>query len=157
MNGISLLSFHLIFPMVGYVMNFEPLRFGNVEIAFPVVLAPLAGYTDAALRTLCLEQGAGAVYSEMTSAEGIRRGSQKTFQLLETDVREYPIAGHIFGRDPQAMVDAAKYVEQTGLFDWVDVNCGCPVRKVVSRGAGAALMKDLPLMGQIIEKVKKAV
>jgi len=117
----------------------------------------MAGYTDAAMRTLCLEHGAGAVYTELTSAEGIRRDSEKTFQVLDTAQNEHPIAGHIFGRDPKAMVAAAKYVEQTGLFDWIDINCGCPVRKVVTRGAGAALMKDLPLMGEIIEKVKRAV
>jgi tRNA-dihydrouridine synthase B len=138
-------------------MQLNPLRFGSVEIGFPVVLAPMAGYTDAAMRTLCLEHGAGAVYTELTSAEGIRRDSEKTFQVLDTAANEHPIAGHIFGRDPSAMVAAAKYVEQTGLFDWIDINCGCPVRKVVSRGAGAALLKELPLMGEIIEKVKKAV
>ncbi len=138
-------------------MQLTPLKFGTVEIDFPVVLAPMAGYTDAAMRTLCLEHGAGAVYSELTSAEGIRRDSEKTFQVLETAKGEHPIAGHIFGRDPTAMAEAAKYVEQTGLFDWVDINCGCPVKKVVSRGAGAALMKDLPLLGEIIGKVKAAV
>jgi len=138
-------------------MQLNPLEFGSVEIDFPVVLAPMAGYTDAAMRTLCLEHGAGAVYSELTSAEGIRRDSEKTFQVLETGKGEHPIAGHIFARDPQAMAEAAKYIEQTGLFDWVDINCGCPVKKVVSRGAGAALMKDLPLLGEIIEKVKGAV
>ena len=138
-------------------MEMKPLKFGSVEIGFPVVLAPMAGYTDSAMRTLCLEQGAGAVYSELTSAEGIRRDSEKTFQVLETANNEHPIAGHIFGRDPQAMADAAKYVEQTGLFDWVDLNCGCPVKKVVSRGAGAALLKDLPHLGKIIEAVKAAV
>ena len=138
-------------------MQLKPLRFGSVEIAFPVVLAPMAGYTDAAMRTLCLEHGAGAVYTELTSAEGIRRDSEKTFQVLDTAANEHPIAGHIFGRDPRAMAAAARYVEQTGQFDWIDINCGCPVRKVVSRGAGAALMKELPLMGEIIEKVKKAV
>jgi tRNA-dihydrouridine synthase B len=138
-------------------MELKPLQFGSVTIDCPVVLAPMAGYTDAAMRTLCLEHGAGAVYSELTSAEGIRRDSEKTFQVLETSRGEHPIAGHIFGRNPEAMVDAAKYVEQTGLFDWVDLNCGCPVKKVVSRGAGAALMKDLPLLGEIIEKVKKSV
>ncbi|MEN7974103.1 MAG: tRNA-dihydrouridine synthase family protein, partial [Verrucomicrobiota bacterium] len=127
------------------------------EIDFPVVLAPMAGYTDAAMRSLCLEHGAGAVYTELTSAEGIRRDSEKTFQVLEAAKGEHPIAGHIFGRDPQAMADAAKYVEQTGLFDWIDINCGCPVKKVVSRGAGAALMKDLSLLGTIVEKVKDAV
>jgi len=138
-------------------MQLKPLQFGSVEIGFPVVLAPMAGYTDAAMRTLCLEHGAGAVYTELTSAEGIRRDSEKTFQVLDTAQNEHPIAGHIFGRDPKAMVAAAKFVERTGQFDWIDINCGCPVKKVVSRGAGAALMKDLPLMGEIIEKVKKAV
>lgn len=138
-------------------MQLEPLKFGSVEIGFPVVLAPMAGYTDAAMRTLCLDHGAGAVYTELTSAEGIRRDSEKTFQVLDTAVNEHPIAGHIFGREPKAMAAAAKYVEQTGQFDWIDINCGCPVRKVVSRGAGAALLKELPLMGEIIEKVKRAV
>jgi len=138
-------------------MQLKPLRFGSVEIGFPVVLAPMAGYTDAAMRTLCLEHGAGAVYTELTSAEGVRRDSEKTCEVLDTAANEHPIAGHIFGRDPKAMVAAARYVEQTGLFDWIDINCGCPVRKVVSRGAGAALMKELPLMGEIIEKVKRAI
>ncbi len=138
-------------------MQLKPLTFGSVKIDFPVVLAPMAGYTDSAMRTLCLEQGAGAVYSELTSAEGIRRDSEKTFQVLETAPGEQPIAGHIFGRDPQAMAEAAKYIEQTGLFDWVDLNCGCPVKKVVSRGAGAALLKDLPTLGKIIEAVKNSV
>jgi tRNA-dihydrouridine synthase B len=139
------------------LMQLKPLKFGSVTIDYPVVLAPMAGYTDAAMRTLCLEHGAGAVYSELTSAEGIRRDSEKTFQVLETSKDEHPIAGHIFGRDPVAMVEAAKYIEQTGLFDWVDLNCGCPVKKVVSRGAGAALLKDLSLLGTIIEQVKSAV
>ena len=138
-------------------MQLKPLKFGSVEIAYPVVLAPMAGYTDAAMRTLCLEHGAGAVYTELTSAEGIRRDSEKTFQVLDTAANEHPIAGHIFGRDPKAMAAAAKHVEQTGQFDWIDINCGCPVRKVVARGAGAALMKDLPLMSEIVEKVKGAV
>ncbi len=138
-------------------MNLKPLQFGSVKIEWPVVLAPMAGYTDAAMRTLCLEKGAGAVYTELTSAEGIRRDSQNTFAVLATGSSEHPIAGHIFGRDPQAMAEAAKYVEQTGQFDWIDLNCGCPVKKVVSRGAGAALLKELPQMAKIIEAVKAAV
>jgi tRNA-dihydrouridine synthase B len=138
-------------------MNLNPLQFGSVTIDFPVVLAPMAGYTDAAMRTLCLEHGAGAVYTELTSAEGIRRDSQNTFAVLSTNASEHPIAGHIFGANPEAMVEAAKYVEQTGQFDWIDLNCGCPVKKVVSRGAGAAMLKDLPLLGKITEMVKNAV
>jgi tRNA-dihydrouridine synthase B len=139
------------------IMQTKPLIFGSVKIDFPVVLAPMAGYTDSPMRSLCLEHGAGAVYSELTSAEGLRRDSKRTLQVLETAPNEHPIAGHIFGRDPQAMVDAAQMVEQLGVFDWIDLNCGCPVKKVVSRGAGAALMKELPLLGQIIEQVKAAV
>ncbi|QBG47891.1 tRNA-dihydrouridine synthase family protein [Verrucomicrobia bacterium S94] len=138
-------------------MNLKPLHFGSVTIDFPVVLAPMAGYTDAAMRTLCLEQGAGAVYTELTSAEGIRRDSQHTFAVLKTAGDEHPVAGHIFGRDPEAMAEAARYVEQTGQFDWIDLNCGCPVKKVVSRGAGAALLKDLPSLGKMISSVRKAV
>ncbi|HSR87673.1 MAG TPA: tRNA-dihydrouridine synthase, partial [Pontiella sp.] len=71
-------------------MQLKPLRFGPVEIGCPVVLAPMAGYTDAAMRTLCLEHGAGAVYTELTSAEGIRRDSEKTFQVLDTGENEHP-------------------------------------------------------------------
>lgn len=138
-------------------MNLSPLQFGSVTIDYPVVLAPMAGYTDAAMRTLCLEHGAGAVYTELTSAEGIRRDSENTFQVLDTATDEHPIAGHIFGANVEAMVEAAKYVEQSGKFDWIDLNCGCPVKKVVSRGAGAALLKDLSLLGEITSKVKAAV
>ncbi len=138
-------------------MNLAPLQFGSVKIEWPVVLAPMAGYTDSAMRTLCLEQGAGAVYTELTSAEGIRRDSEKTFQVLDAAKGEHPIAGHLFGRDPEAMAEAAKHVEQSGVFDWVDINCGCPVKKVVSRGAGAALLKDLDHMAKIIAAVRAAV
>lgn len=138
-------------------MDLKPLQFGSVTIGFPVVLAPMAGYTDAAMRTLCLEQGAGAVYTELASSEGLCRDGGRTFQVLEPAENEHPIAGHIFGADPRRMAEAARMIEQDGRFDWIDLNCGCPVKKVVSRGAGAALLKDLPRMGKIIEAVRGAV
>jgi nifR3 family TIM-barrel protein len=138
-------------------MNLNPLKFGTVTIDFPVVLAPMAGYTDAAFRSICKENGAGACYTEVTSAEGIRRDSQKTFQFLEVSKLDHPIAGHIFGKSVEAMVEAAQYIEQLGRFDWIDLNCGCPVRKVVRRGAGAALMKEPEQIGEIVRAVKKAV
>jgi len=137
--------------------GFAPLRFGGVEISFPVWLAPMAGYTDSAMRTLCLEHGAGAVYSELTSAEGLRRDAGKTLAVLETAEGEHPVAAHLFGADPPAMAEAAKRAEACGRFDWIDVNCGCPVKKVVARGAGAALLKDLPRLGRVVEAVKRAV
>jgi len=138
-------------------MNLKPLKFGTVTIDFPVVLAPMAGYTDAAFRSICKENGAGACYTEVTSAEGIRRDSQKTFQFLEVSKLDHPIAGHIFGKSVEAMVDAAIYIEKLGTFDWIDLNCGCPVKKVVRRGAGAALMKEPEQIGEIVRAVKKAV
>ncbi|HNX53861.1 MAG TPA: tRNA-dihydrouridine synthase family protein [Pontiellaceae bacterium] len=138
-------------------MKLAPLKFGSVTIDFPVVLAPMAGYTDAAFRSICKENGAGACYTEVTSAEGIRRDSQKTFQFLEVSKLDHPIAGHIFGKSVEAMVDAAVYIEKLGTFDWIDLNCGCPVKKVVRRGAGAALMKEPEQIGEIVRAVKKAV
>jgi tRNA-dihydrouridine synthase B len=138
-------------------MMLKPIQFGNVTIDFPVVLAPMAGWTDAAFRSICKEHGAGACYTEVTSAEGIRRDSQKTFQLLRVSEMDHPIAGHIFGKSVDAMVEAAQYIEQLGCFDWIDINCGCPVRKVVRRGAGAALMKEPEEIGAIVRAVKKAV
>ncbi len=138
-------------------MNLKPLQFGTVSIDFPVVLAPMAGYTDAAFRSICKEHGAGACYTEVTSAEGIRRDSQKTFQFLEVSRLDHPIAAHIFGKTVEAMVEAAQYIEQLGQFDWIDLNCGCPVRKVVRRGAGAALMKAPEEIGDIVRAVKEAV
>jgi nifR3 family TIM-barrel protein len=138
-------------------MEISPLKFGSVEVPVPLFLAPMAGYTDSAMRTLCMEMGAGGVYSELASSEGLRRDAAATFFVLETALEEHPIAGHIFGADPESMALAARKVEDSGRFDWIDLNCGCPVKKVVSRGAGAALLKDLPRMGRIIEAVKKAV
>jgi len=135
----------------------KPLKFGTVTIDFPVVLAPMAGYTDAAFRSICKENGAGACYTEVTSAEGIRRDSQKTFQFLEVSTLDHPIAAHIFGKSVEAMVEASRYIEQLGTFDWIDLNCGCPVKKVVRRGAGAALMKEPEQIGEIVRAVKKAV
>lgn len=138
-------------------MNLKPLQFGNVSVDVPVVLAPMAGYTDAAFRSVCKEHGAGACYTEVTSAEGIRRDSQKTFQLLDLFGIDHPIAGHIFGKSVEALTEAARYIEQLGCFDWIDINCGCPVRKVVKRGAGAAQMKEPEEIGAIVRAVKKAV
>jgi tRNA-dihydrouridine synthase B len=135
----------------------SPLKFGTVTIGFPVVLAPMAGYTDAAFRSVCKEHGAGACWTEVTSAEGIRRDSQKTFQFLEVSELDHPIAAHIFGQSAEAMAEASRYIEQLGRFDWIDLNCGCPVRKVVRRGAGAALMKEPEQIGKIVRAVKKAV
>lgn len=138
-------------------MQLTPLNFGGITIENPVLLAPMAGYTDANFRSLCLEQGAGAVFTELTSAEGLRRNSVRTQELLIPSANEHPIGGHIFGVDPQAMADAAQYIEAQGCFDFVDINCGCPVKKVAGRGAGAALTKDPSQIEAIVKAIKKVV
>ena len=117
----------------------------------------MAGYTDAAFRSVCKEQGAGAGYTEVTSAEGLRRDSHKTIALLQTTEFDQPVAGHIFGKEVESMVEAARMIEEMGTFDWIDINCGCPVRKVITRGAGAALMKDPSEMAAIVRAIKAEV
>jgi nifR3 family TIM-barrel protein len=106
----------------------------------------------------------GMIQSESANSITLRRPDNTSISILRIDIDQMRSTGLSFmpeglekELDPQAMADAAKYIEQTGLFDWVDLNCGCPVKKVVSRGAGAALMQDLPLLGEIITKVKAAV
>lgn len=138
-------------------MSLPKLTFRNVEIDFPVLLAPMAGYTDAAFRCICLEYGAGAVYTELTSAEGLRRDSMRTQELLIPGENEHPIGGHIFGCDPESMAIAAKYIQDQGHFDFIDLNCGCPVKKVAGKGAGAALTKDPRRIYDILQAIRKEV
>ena len=133
------------------------MKLGPLEIKSKTVLAPMAGYTDSALRTLCLEAGAGLVYTEVVSSEGIARQVPVTLFMLESVPAERPLVGHIFGTDPAVMAEAARIIEATGRFDAIDINSGCPVRKVVCRGAGAALMRDPDLLGRIVRAVRDAV
>lgn len=138
-------------------MPLQKLTFRNREIDFPVLLAPMAGYTDSVFRCLCLEYGAGAVYTELTSAEGLRRDSMRTQELLIPGDNEHPIGGHIFGRDPESMAIAAQYIEDQGCFDFIDLNCGCPVKKVAGKGAGAALTKEPSRIYDILQAIRKRV
>lgn len=138
-------------------MSLPKITVGNVEIDFPVLLAPMAGYTDSVFRCICLEYGAGAVYTELTSAEGLRRDSLRTQELLIPGENEHPIGGHIFGRDPESMAIAAKYIEDQGCFDFIDLNCGCPVKKVAGKGAGAALTKEPRRIYDILKAIRKEV
>jgi tRNA-dihydrouridine synthase B len=114
----------------------------------PFVLAPLAGFTDSPMRRLCRRMGASLVWTEMVSAEGAVRGSGKTFDLLEFTDEERPIAFQLFGARPEAMRDAAAILARLAP-DIVDINVGCPARKIVRSGAGAALMRDLVLLREI--------
>jgi nifR3 family TIM-barrel protein len=128
------------------------MKIGGVSLDNPFILAPLAGYTDLAFRLLCREMGAAMVVSEMISCHGLVYGQQKTLAMLATVPEERPLTVQLFGNDPDIMGRAAKIV--SGLpVDIIDINMGCPVRKVVKKGSGAALMKDPDRAEAIIRAV----
>jgi tRNA-dihydrouridine synthase B len=130
---------------------------GDVHIAQPLALAPMAEVTDTYYRSLIKELGGvGLVVSEFISAEGLTRKNDRSHQMLAFDESERPVAIQIYGGDPERMDDAAAIVEAEGV-DIVDVNMGCPVKKVVNSGAGSALLKDFDKAARVVEKIKAAV
>lgn len=118
-------------------------------------LAPLAGFTDRAFRQLCKENGADVLVSEMVSADGLSRDSLRTIQYAHFEEVERPFGIQIFGSEPSVMAKAAEYCLDFQP-DFIDINMGCPVRKVVKRGAGSALMRELPKAREIVSEVKSA-
>ena len=128
------------------------MNIGALTLDNPFILAPLAGYTDIAFRLLCREQGAALCYSEMISCHGLARGQQKTLKMLKTVPEERPVAFQLFGNDPYIMGAAAAILD-THPVDIIDINMGCPVRKVTKKGSGVALMKDFTLAEAIIRSV----
>ncbi|HDL85425.1 MAG TPA: tRNA dihydrouridine synthase DusB [Candidatus Acetothermia bacterium] len=134
-----------------------PLRIGSLELAIPIVLAPMAGYTDSTFRTICLRRGCGLVFTELVSSEGIVRNITRTLNMLHTRDNERPIAAHIYGSDPEVMARAARRTEELGRFDLIDINAGCPVPKIVRKGAGVALMRDPTRLHDIVRAVVQAV
>lgn len=131
---------------------FKPLQIGNLVLPNPFLLAPLAGYTDLAFRLLCREMGASLCFSEMISCHGLVYGQKNTLVLLDTVSEERPFGIQLFGSDPIAMGKAAAIVS-TYPVDVIDINMGCPVRKVIKKGAGSALMKTPELAEAIIKEV----
>ncbi len=129
------------------------MQIGDLKIANWTMMAPMAGITNLPFRLITKRFGAGLVFSEMISANGLALGSKKTLQYLESDPRERPFAVQIFGSQPEVMVDAAKIVIQAGA-DLIDINMGCPARKVVKTGAGGALLRSLKEARRIISAVR---
>lgn len=134
-----------------------PLGIGGLTVPVPVILAPMAGYTDSALRSLCLEFGCGMAFTEVTNAAGLVHGSGQTRHLLEARPGERPLAAHLYGNDPNVLARAAAAAEQMSRFDLIDINCGCPVRRIVAKGCGAALLRDPARIERIVRAVKGAV
>ncbi len=129
---------------------------GNVPVAGPLVLGPMAGVTDLPFRLLCKEQGADLIYTEMVSAKGLLYNNKNTEALLLTQEAERPVALQFFGEDPQIMAEMAKRIEERP-FDILDVNMGCPVPKVVNNGEGSALMKNPARVTQIVSAISRAI
>jgi tRNA-dihydrouridine synthase B len=120
---------------------------------FPLYLAPMAGVTDTVFRKLCKEQGADVVVTEFVSAEGIFRRNARTLEYLEFDECERPVGIQLFGGDPEHLAAAAGMAAEWKRPDFIDLNFGCPVNKVVSKNGGSSLLRDCPLL----ERVARAV
>ena len=133
------------------------MKIGNVEFGErPVFLAPMEDVTDIGFRLLCKRFGAAMVYTEFVSAEALIRDVKSTISKLTISDTERPVGIQIYGRDIEAMVEAAKIVEQAGP-DVIDLNFGCPVKKVAGKGAGAGMLQNIPKMLEITQKVVDAV
>jgi nifR3 family TIM-barrel protein len=132
-------------------MNNKSIDFDN-----KLILAPMAGITDLPFRLLCKEQGCDILYTEMVSAKAIMYKNRNTIPLMKFEEIEHPIGLQLFGSDPDIMADIAAEVEDKG-YDFIDVNMGCPVPKIVNNGEGSALMKNPELVGRIISKMVRSV
>lgn len=133
------------------------MRIGNIDLGErPVVLAPMEDVTDRSFRLICKEQGASMVYTEFVSADALIRDIPATTRKLAIDGGERPTAIQIYGREVEPMVEAAKIVEGANP-DIIDINFGCPVKKVAGKGAGAGMLRDIPKMLEITRAVVQAV
>lgn len=133
------------------------MKIGNIDLgARPVMLAPMEDVTDRSFRLICKEQGAAMVYTEFVSADALIRDIPSTVRKLAIDKAERPTAIQIYGREVGPMVEAARIVEAAGP-DILDINFGCPVKKVAGKGAGAGLLRDVPRMLEITRAVVDAV
>lgn len=133
------------------------MKIGDIELGSrPVMLAPMEDVTDKSFRLICKEQGADMTYTEFVSADALIRNIAATTRKLVIDSRERPTAIQIYGREVEPMVEAAKIVEAAGP-DLIDLNFGCPVKKVAGKGAGAGMLRDVPKMLAITKAVVNAV
>jgi nifR3 family TIM-barrel protein len=133
------------------------MKIGNIEFGkYPLFLAPMEDVTDPAFRLQCKEFGADMVYTEFVSADALIRNIRRTEQKLTIYDEERPVAIQVYGREPDAVAEAAKIVETVSP-DIIDLNFGCPVKKVAGKGAGAGLLRDIPKMLEITRAVVQAV
>ncbi len=130
-------------------------KIGNIELPdFPLLLAPMEDVSDPPFRALCKEQGADVVYTEFISSEGLIRDAAKSVLKLDIYEKERPVGIQIFGAELDSMLQAVDIVEQSNP-DIIDINFGCPVKKVVCKNAGAGILRDIPLMVKLTEEIVK--
>ena len=146
------MQFARLFVSLSPTMKIGDIEFGSK----PVFLAPMEDVTDIGFRLLCKRYGASMVYTEFVSAEALIRDVKSTISKLTISDEERPVGIQIYGRDIEAMVEAAKIVEQAGP-DLIDLNFGCPVKKVAGKGAGAGMLQNIPKMLDITRRVVDAV
>ncbi|PWC76059.1 tRNA dihydrouridine synthase DusB [Azospirillum sp. TSH64] len=132
------------------------IQIGPITLAGPVILAPMSGVSDLPFRRLVKRAGCGLVVSEMIASQAMIRENRQTLRMVETEPEEFPMAVQLAGCEPEVMAEAAKLNEDRGAAV-VDINFGCPVKKVVNGHAGSSLMRDEALAGRILEAVVKAV
>ena len=134
------------------------MKIGNIQFSdHPLFLAPMEDVTDIGFRMLCKRYGASMVYTEFVSAEALVRSVKSTVSKLTISDEERPVGIQIYGRDVESMVEAAKIVEDHAHPDVIDINFGCPVKKVAGKGAGAGMLQNIPLLLDITRNVVKAV
>ena len=135
---------------------YHPVKIGNIELKGNLFLAPVAGYSDAAFRSVCIENGACFTYTEMVSAEALVRKNLKTEILMRRACNEKAYSVQIFGGEPEIMSEAANIVLEKTHCEVIDINCGCPVPKIIKTGAGSALTRDPDRLFKVAEAVVKA-
>ena len=138
-------------------MNDLGINIGSVRLKNPLIMAPLAGVTNLPFRLTAKRQGAALTVTEMVSGVGLGRGGRKTktWKLMDTTPEEKPFCVQLFGKNPDALAHAAELAQEAGA-DIIDLNLGCPARKVVAHGSGSSLLKDFPLVEKILKAIRKS-
>jgi nifR3 family TIM-barrel protein len=131
----------------------HPIALRRLTLENNLVLAPMAGVSNLAFRLISREAGAALTFTETVSAKGLVMGGHKTRRLLDTSPREAPVAFQLFGSDPAILGEACRQLEDEGAA-WIDLNCGCPVKKFIKNSAGSALLCDLPRAASIVRAMR---
>ncbi|MDP3791784.1 MAG: tRNA dihydrouridine synthase DusB [Candidatus Omnitrophota bacterium] len=129
------------------------IKIGNANIKTNIILAPLSGCTDLHFRLIAREHGAGFCFFEMSDSNSLTHNRRQSFSILETEKKDSPIAGQLLGSDPSHMLDAAGRILDRVKLSFLDINCACPVKKVIKKKAGAHLLRDTPQLYAILKKL----